>query len=200
MPDRGDRPELTEFVISRLPRDIQFLHINYPPIRKQFDLTARIKAGVDLARSRNFKRVFIAENDDFYPKDHFKPFTQDFVGYEESIYYHLGNRTWEKFFHPGRASLFNTAFAVSAVENFRWPSDNTVFIDLELWHHARMRRKSIELRLNPPCIGIKHGLGLCGGKGHKQRFKNLDFHLEWLSNNMDKEAFEFYYKLSLKLG
>jgi hypothetical protein len=44
---------------------------------------------------------------------------------------------------------------------------------------------------------MKHGIGLCGGKGHIQRNKYHDGNLEWLKENVDSDAYEFYSKLKL---
>jgi hypothetical protein len=43
-------------------------------------------------------------------------------------------------------------------------------------------------------IGIKHGVGLCGGGGHKNTmwYKNEDPGMKWLASHVDKKSLEFY--------
>jgi hypothetical protein len=166
------------------------LHINHAPTSKSFDLIERVRLGVEVARQMGFKKAFIVENDDWYSPDHFQPFEEDFVGYKDTIYYHIRNKTWEVTKHAGHSSLFSTAFKISAMDNFQWPKPNYVFLDIEIWKYAK-RFKTL-LKSGNPNIGIKHGIGLCGGMGHSQTFPFKDPEMNWLKAKVDPISFELY--------
>lgn len=204
-PDRGDRPQLLEHCkqqVSNFASKHEHLMVNYHAHNGNPDLTDRIKFGVDAANDGGFEWVVIVENDDAYPQDyilrmwpHFD--RSDFIGCEFTYYANLRNRTWERSMHPNHSSLFTTAFRVSAMKDFKWKLAHKVFLDLDIWRYARkggFKRTFIDLG----AIGIKHGIGLCGGKGHVQTFKNKDPELTWLKSKVTPESFEFYSKLELK--
>jgi len=208
--DRNDRPELLkhckeQFLRMRPPGWISLAKhwiINDSPRTDKPDLTARIQRGYNSIKSyKDITQdwIFILENDDFYPANYleeFAPYMQDydFIGSDRTIYYNLRNRTWEETHHPNHSSLFCTAFRVSAMENFKWHQAHPVFLDLDIWKYAkRFRRKFIDTG----AIGMKHGIGLCGGKGHIQQFTNKDPDLSWLQSRVDTESFEFYKKLKV---
>lgn len=196
--DRGDRKPFMDHCIyqtSKLkPLGLEHIQVTYPPKNNQFDLTERVKKGWEIAKEKGFEWVVIIESDDYYPEDHvlrmWPHFDKaDFIGSEFTIYYNLRNRTWERTSHPNHSSLFCTAFRVSAMDNFKWHLAHKVFLDRDIWHHAKkFRRAFIEMN----AIGIKHGIGLCGGKGHVQTNKNKDYSLQWLKSKVSAESFEFY--------
>lgn len=201
IPDRGDRPELTDFCLKQLGRMVskpeRIFHINHRPQTERFDLISRIHEGISLAKSEGYDWAFIIENDDYYPADYFtrfEPFLDkyDFIGEEATTYYNLRNLTHKTFEHQFRSSLFTTALRISALNNFDWPIDHSPFLDIDLWKYARFRRRMF---IKTGAIGIKHNLGLCGGKGHIMKMQNVDAGLEWLKDNVDSEAFEFYSSL-----
>lgn len=199
---RGDRPQFLEFCKHQLSRmyvkpDHSYF-IDYPPIGTDFDLVARVRKGIELAKADGFDRCFIVEDDDYYPPDYFllTP-SADFIGDDHTIYYHLGNRTWQEWSHPRRASLFTTGFNISTLEGFQWLPDNERFLDISLWNYATREKKTVFWRQSK-AVGIKHGIGLCGGRGHIQRNKYQDQDLAWLKAHVDTEAFTFYSTLKLK--
>jgi len=167
--------------------------VDYPPFDKQFDLIKRVKTGIERAKHWGFKKAFIVENDDWYPESYFQPFDHDFIGYQDTIYYHIKNKSWEKTTHPKHSSLFTTAFKISALDGFKWPRPDTVFLDIELWKHAMNR--DYKLMKDNPCIGIKHGIGLCGGMGHRQNFPFKDYEMKWLESKVDSDSLELYKRL-----
>jgi hypothetical protein len=206
--DRGDRPQFFEFCIKQLkslngdaPPTNAYL-INDKPKTDEFDLIPRFKQGIELAKRDGFENVYCIESDDYYPADYFQKLPIgdcDFIGYSDTTYYNLRNRTYATFRHPGRSSLFTTAFKISALDGFDWPSDNKVFLDVALWKFAQKTKKKITLIKGNPCLGIKHGLGLVGGKGHKMKMQNKDNDLRFLRSRVSEEAFEFYKTLMLTL-
>lgn len=202
-PTRGDRPQFLEFCRHQLSRmhikpDHSYF-IDHAPESTDFDLVGRVRKGVEQAKADGFERVFIIEDDDHYPADYFlhMPPDADFLGDDHTIYYHLGNRTWQEWSHPRRASLFTTGFNISALKDFQWLPDNERFLDISLWNYAMNTKKTVFWRQSK-AIGIKHGIGLCGGKGHIQRNKYQDQDLAWLKAHVDQDAYTFYSTLKLK--
>jgi hypothetical protein len=172
--------------------------IDYPPTGTDFDLVARVRKGIEQAKADGFERCFIVEDDDHYPADYFLIMPEaDFYGDDHTIYYHLGNRTWQEWSHPRRASLFTTGFKISSLNDFQWIHDNERFLDISLWNYAVKEKKPVFWRQSK-AVGIKHGIGLCGGRGHVQRNKYQDQDLSWLKAHVDTEAFTFYSTLKLK--
>jgi hypothetical protein len=204
-PDRGDRPQFFERCIHQLkmmndgcPQNAYLM--NEKPKSEEVDLIPRIREGIKLAKRDGFTHVYIIESDDAYPVDYLKrPLDFDFFGFNETIYYHLRNRTWQKHIHLNRSSLFCTAFKISALDKFKWPKDNATFLDIELWKFASRGRFKVKLQRGNPCLGIKHGIGKVGGKAHGWKMRHEDNDLSFLKSRLDEEAFEFYKTLMLTL-
>lgn len=172
--------------------------IDYPPKSDGVDLVPRIKTGIEFAKRDGFDLVMIVENDDFYNKNYFDNLPDtDFIGEEKTTYYNLKNKTYQDWRHPRRASLFTTGFKISALQGFDWPTDNERFLDLSLWNYGSQNKKKTIGWRETGAIGIKHGIGLCGGRGHMQRNKYYDQDGEWLKANVDSEALAFYKSLTL---
>jgi hypothetical protein len=176
--------------------------LNDPPLSKDVDLIPRIRQGIELAKKDGFEFVFVIEDDDFYRLDYFEQFGDidgiDFVGYGNTTYYNLKNRTWQTFEHPTHSSLCFTGFRISALDKFVWPKDNHKFLDIKLWDYCFRYGKHFKLLHDQnPNIGIKHGRGLCGGKGHVMQMKNIDLDLVHLKSIVDESSFEFYKLLEL---
>lgn len=205
IPDRGDRPELTEFCLKQIARQTKqperIFHVNYEPQTDGVDLISRVRGGVESAKYHGIEWCFIIENDDYYPANYFDRFTPyfdkfDFIGEEETVYYNLRNLTYKTLEHKFRSSLFTTAFRVSALNLFEWPADTTPFLDIEMWKYARFKRRKF---IKTGAVGIKHGIGMCGGKGHVMNLRNQDNDLHELTRLTDEMGFEFYKKLIEKL-
>jgi hypothetical protein len=172
--------------------------IDYAPTDNRKDLVPRIQKGIELAKSDGFDEVFILENDDWYSPNYFEKMQLnglDFIGANRSLYYHIGNRTYEYFHHPNHSSLYCTGFKISALNGFQWPEPQAVFLDLRLWRHAKRQNKKMLLKSDPIGVSIKHNIGLCGGSGHKRELARKDPGLEFLKSQVDGEAFEFYKSL-----
>lgn len=175
--------------------------MNERPKSDAVDLVPRIRQGIEMAKKDGFEWALIVEDDDFYRADYFSryiPFMDkyDFIGDEQSYYYNIGTRRWTLFTHKYRSSLFTTAFRISALDNFEWPKEDSVFLDIDLWKYARHKRRKF---VDSGAIGIKHGFGKCGGKGHKMKLANADPEMKWLEKRVDPESLEFYKSLSVWL-
>lgn len=212
VPDRGDRPQMREWCEHQVKQfhsdgHMFTVYVDFAPVNSKPDLIARIYQGIDVVKSKGIDFVFIVENDDMYPPEYLSkmgnPEGYDFIGCEHSYYYNLRNLTWQRFDHAHRSSLFNTGFRISAMNGFQWEQlirKNDVFLDIEIWKWARKRnRRKIKFVEGTGSIGIKHGIGLCGGKGHRMEMINKDPEMSWLKSRVDSGSFEFYKQLSGKL-
>jgi hypothetical protein len=204
-PDRGDRSQFTSFCLHQIERQqlplgsFTHIHVNYPPKSSEVDLIERVRHGIDQAKMLGYDWVIMMENDDFYPKDYlsrFIPFMDnaDFIGDEQTIYYNLRNRTYSIFDHPHRSSLFTTAFRISALNNFEWPTQGPN-LDIMLWKYARHKRRKF---IKTGAVGIKHGIGKCGGIGHTRMLRYHDKDMVFLKERVDGEALAFYKSLTFK--
>lgn len=198
-----DRPKMLQFCRAQL--ELMTIHpqskyfINYNPTDSQPDLIRRVRSGIELAQRDGIDIVYIIEDDDCMPADYFELMDigdNDFIGSDSTYYYNIKNKTWRYQQHPGRSSLFCTGFRISALENFRWPADHNLFLDIALWDFARDTRKKVKLMSDNPCTGIKgHGEGMHGGKAHKQVLENKDNEdMDWLANRTDDFQFKFLSK------
>jgi len=201
-----DRPELFKFCREQIERQTiqpkNKYFIAFKPENGKPDLVKRIKNGVQLAKNDGIDYIVLIEDDDAYPSKYLEQidFNADFFGYEQTVYYNIKNRTYGEFKHRGRSSLFCTGFKVSALDDFVWPPDDTVFLDIKIWEFAQKKKKKITLLKNNPCLGIKgHGEGTSGGKGHRMKLKNQDNDLSFLRSRVDPIAFEFYTDLMKRL-
>lgn len=182
-------------------------HIKYKPTSLMPDLILRIRCGINAAEKDGFDLCYIIENDDFYPVNYFQKMqfeNYNFIGINKTIYYSLLQKKFRFLNHKeasrldyDRSSLFCTGFRISALKEFEWPDSTYKFLDLDLWRYANL--KGNYHLYNPVVmpIGIKHGIGLCGGSGHDFRFNydNYDINLEWLKDNTTIKSYEFYLKI-----
>lgn len=172
--------------------------IDHTPRSPAKDLCERLQYGIALARQDGFDKVYIIEDDDFFPVDYFERMAfldADFVGDPYTTYYHLKNQGIQTEHHPMRASLFTTGFRISKLDGFSWPNPDQIFVDIELWRHAQRRRLKRRF-VDSGAVGIKHSFGLTGGVGHKTSiYRKFDNDFEWLRSKVDSESFEFYMRI-----
>jgi hypothetical protein len=202
IPTRGDRPKFLEhalFLISEQTHKPHFIEVvDDIPFSSQKDITYRYRVGCDRLVNKGCEIIFFWEDDDFYSPSYIQNMLDYWVtvgrpkifGINHSIYYHLKLQKWFRQDHPGRASAMNT-MVTSSIINYSWPKDNEPFTDLHLWKDIPGRSVDIPVIKS---IGIKHGIGLCGGKGHSSLhwYKNNDPGFKWLSKIVDKRSLEFY--------
>jgi hypothetical protein len=176
-PDRADRPEFIAHCLYQMERQTikpgDHFIINDKPVNDEPDLIPRVRLGIEKARAAGYDIVFIIENDDYYPDNYLENMMNAFasvpeleaVGVFETLYYHIFEQGYKLHKHPERSSLFCTAFRISSLDRFEWPDNKEVFLDLVLWQYFK-RYACLTLRTDNIPVGIKHGVGLCGGKGH----------------------------------
>ncbi len=207
-PTRGDRKELFDFCRKQIDKQTlqpdNKYYMAFDPTDNHVDLTKRVRMGFELAKKDGMDWVVIIEDDDLYKTNHIETLsayfkTHDFVGYSNSLYYNLRNKTYGNFTHPNRSSLFCMACKVAAMESFKWPPDNTVFLDIKICNWIRQKNKRFKLLKENPNIGIKHGIGKVGGKGHRLTMRGNDSDLSFLKSHTDEESFLFYTDLMKRL-
>lgn len=176
IPTRGDRPGFIEQ--ARAMIDCQTLQpdavvvIDFPPEDSKPDITKRVRMGYDKLTEIGVDIVVVLEDDDYYQPGYLQLMHNlfvngaDLIGFNNTIYYHLGCRRYRKMVHNTHSSLFQTA--IRAGLDIRWPYDDEVFLDIELWRNKHLKRELH--RLETGCVGIKHGIGKTGGRGHDQNF------------------------------
>ena len=193
IPDRKDRKELTEHCLFQMDRQTlkpeRIYHINYIPLNDEMDLTQRVITGIDQSERDGIDKVFIIENDDYYPDDYFEKmqFDCDMIGSEKTVYYNIKYKRYKILHHSGRSSLFCTGFRISKIKNMVFP---LMSLDIRMWLFAQNLKVEF---VETGAIGIKHGIGLCGGIGHKFNANFVkDSGMWYLKSKVRKESFEFY--------
>lgn len=168
-----------------------------------FDIVPRIRLGFEELKKYNVDVIAIMENDDWYSQQYLnyivsqweKHNRPDLFGTSYTIYYHLKFKAWYRFEHSQRASLMNTLIKPDA--KFEWPVDNEPFLDIHLW--ANIRNRMIFVPDKHYSMGIKHGVGLCGGGMHEDdkmnrlRFPYPDPDGSFLKEHLDHTSFNFYF-------
>lgn len=206
IPTRGDRPKFLEHALYLLSKQTQkpdFIEVvDDIPNSKQKDITYRYRVGCERLVNKGADVIIFWEDDDWYASNYIQTMIEywctcsrpKIFGVSYTIYYHLKIRKWLKQNHENRASAMNTLVTKDIV-NFDWPDDSESFVDLQLW--KRIKGRAIQLT-TIKSIGVKHGVGLCGGGGHKNTmwYKNNDPGMKWLAAHVDPKSFNFYADIS----
>lgn len=225
IPTRGERQVFLKNCMRMLkaqtlqPAGILTVGENYmQAIDDVKDITKRYRFGYDLT-CQQFKYDLIAfiEDDDFYhplylenmATEWLRSGKPDILGTGSTIYYHLKLKKYFTFNHPKRASAMNTFIKPGL--NIKWCEDSYAFTDMHLWNMSDIAQLAIPETTRIPknlwlrghifqpekiiSIGMKHGIGLCGGRNHidrLQRYDKDDSDMQFLCDNCDEESFEFY--------
>lgn len=207
IPDRGDRPEFTANCLRMMesqtlkPHVIE--HMCYPPLSDKPDITARYREGYARIGDKVDVIAFI-ENDDWYHPRYLEIMTREWdrlgkpmlFGTNHTEYYHIGLRRTAKFYHSFLSQAMST-FILPAQE-IKWCPDHESFTDTWLWHkYPGKIIDPLQLHEGPICLGIKHGIGKCGGRSHIDQLQNYnlsDPKFTWLKWAMrdDPDGFTFY--------
>jgi hypothetical protein len=193
-PTRGsDRLKFVEWQKYRVGQLGYGAHyvVDYTPINTRQDIYNRIAVGVHKAIADGFKYVSIIEDDDYYPLDYLDNVKKlleiaPVVGSDITTYYHIFNKGYIVMKHPGRSSLFTTSFHVDQFKTF--PINPMGYFDIALWK----RVTNFNLSTEELALGIKHGIGMCGGNGHTMRFPNKDLDGNFINSWLDAEALHFF--------
>ena|SRR3990167_6624661 len=202
IPDRGDRPQFMSNCLRILStQTLQAVHVevvNYPPQTNKKDLSQRYRIGYEkINHIKNIDLVAFWENDDWYHHEYLERMSElwmlnrepNIIGLKTRIYYHLRTLKYGRM-DKGYPAMFNTC--IKPYQKFDWCADDEMSCDYHLW------RTLSGIEVYTPkilSIGMKHGIGMSGGRGHDPNFsayKNDDRDLRWLKSILDEESFYFY--------
>jgi glycosyltransferase involved in cell wall biosynthesis len=202
IPDRNDRPLFLDNCLRMLesqtlqPSIIKL--VNDKPLSNECDITYRYKTGYDRLRGRGLDVIALIENDDWYSPDYLETMVKEWdkqgrpnlLGTDHTIYYHIKENLYFFMNHKSRSSAMSTL--IKPDMEFKWPADSEPYTDIHLWHYVKGIIFHPEKTI---CMGIKHGIGLCGGKSHidrMNRYDHQDKDLSFLRSKIDAESFNFY--------
>lgn len=201
IPDRGDRPEFMDhcrYLLSLQTMQPAIIEIvDYPPLNGVKDITPRYRQGLKNAFAKGALVTFLWENDDWYSPTYIEQMIKGWIkagspslfGIGYTTYYHLKQKKYRTLKHPKRASAMNTM--ISALHPLTFPPDDDPFFDLHLWKTGGITFSPKEII----SIGIKHGVGLCGGKAHNMDFKYKTEGNGFLEKVVDQRSFAFYSRI-----
>jgi hypothetical protein len=206
IPDRNDRPRFTEHCLKMMNnqslKPAQIIHVNQKPESEKPDLSYRYRLGYSLV-GKNIDLIALIENDDWYSETYLEDSVNfwiqlgkpDIIGRTITQYYNIAVKGYFNMNHTNRSSAMNTLLKPRL--NISWPPNHEVYTDLHLWYNQpHLSKVIIDQPLN--CLGIKHGIGLCGGKNHTtylNRFVNKDVNFSYLASVVDDESLQFYKSL-----
>ena len=165
------------------------------------DITYRYRVGIEQLKEAGCDLIIFWENDDYYANNYIKTMVKEWrknkkpllFGIGQTIYYHVKKKKYTILEHNNRASAMSTMIHKDLFIDF--PEDTEKFFDIHLWRNGLGKTFTPTKPIN---IGIKHGIGYSGGKGHSDKFKydNEDLDMKWLKQKTNKETFAFYKSLS----
>lgn len=211
IPTRGDRPEFLRICKILIHRQTvqpdEIIFIDHPGKRGIKDITGRYRKGVQEAAARGCTVALFWEDDDWYHPKYIEWMLNKWnsvrrpmiFGIQETYYYHvgIGKRLYMR--HPGRASAFCTLVKIPFKMRV-WPADSEPFLDMHIWRSVEGVAMEFEDKEKPLAIGIKHGIGLSGGGGHKKNFNKWekgDF-FKWFQDAVGEDYPLYYEELSRK--
>lgn len=181
-----------------------------PPKDDACDITLRYRTGYSITRHREYDVIFFMENDDYYAPTYIEEMYKawekadrpNLFGTRFTVYYHLKLHAYYTRRHDQNSHMMNTMIRPNLT--FSWPLDHDPYTDAWLWRPGVIPGKT---DLWSPdkilSIGIKHGIGKTGGRGHKEeahRYINLDWSMHWLGDIVyTEDDLQFYVDISNKL-
>jgi glycosyltransferase involved in cell wall biosynthesis len=208
IPDRGDRPAFLANCLRMMRgqtlQPVGIALMNFAPRSADKDITVRYREGYDFWKGDTCDVIALIENDDYYAPDYLEKMAAawdeagrpDIFGTDRTIYYNLNERAWKVMLHSRRSSAMSTFIKPNLP--LTWPVDSDPYTDIHLWKTV----KGCTRTFDPPiCIGIKHGVGLCGGRMHVDHLERLEYkdpNMAQLWAWMDSESFKFYSCATLK--
>ena len=201
IPTLRERPELLKFVLKRISEQTriadEILIVDYPNVTDKADIAKRYKEGLQQLFDRGCELVAMIEDDDYYPITYLEELSThyirkgrpDLIGSKYTVYYHIISGQHLKV-DPKHCSAFCTAVGRNAKIDVC--DDYEAYYDVKIWQ----QNKGVQVVFDKMPIGIKHGIGRCGGGGHKgsQWYQKIDRSGEYLKSITDPEAYEIYNK------
>ncbi len=202
IPTRGDRPKFLKharwLIAQQTLQPNIILTMNSKPTGPGADLTRRYREGYAAATQMGMDLTIWWEDDDWYHRDYIQMMVNQWkkagkpalMGNAQSRYYHIITGKWADIYHPGHSSAMN--MAVKTALDIPWPDDSLIFLDKHIWDRMGSQGTLLSHKMS---IGIKHGFGRCGGKGHDPRlsiYKEIDANLSQLSKLVDEKSLKLY--------
>lgn len=176
IPTRNDRPKFIEQCKKFLKRQTlqpkEVIWVNYQPESANKDITQRYRRGVEEATKKGYEFVVFWEDDDWYHPQYLEWLIDKWkeakmplaFGVGETYYYHHAIEGLIHYDHPERTSAFCTLLKLPV--KMSWPADSQPFLDMHIY--KMLKPLTVKFPKNQIyAIGIKHGIGLSGGGGHK---------------------------------
>lgn len=202
MPHRNDREKFLShfhFILKNqtLQPDIVEI-VDYPAKSDKVDITERYRTGYDNLRNKYLDVIALMEVDDYYAPDYLETMVKYYqrennptlLGLDHTVYYNINLFKYFTMFHSTRSSAMNTL--IKPDMDFSWGNDNNPYADAWIWEKLKGKIIVPEKEI---CLGIKHGVGMCGGQSHTthlDRYINSDNNKKFLKSIVDKESFAFY--------
>ena len=174
-PTRGDRPPIFA-CLNQLYAAWQdypvaaHWRIAYQPRTDRPDLVTRVRLGLERAFDRGANLVLVMEDDDYYAPGYAREMVGEWerAGRPSALVsidgarYHLATRNWGHIREEKRRpALFMSGFSQMPDT---WPAEDDLFLDARLPSMVPDLHQFVLPAWQ--AIGIKHGLGLCGGNQH----------------------------------
>lgn len=200
IPTRNDRPgflyNCLRMIEAQTLKPVHIEVIDYAPESNMCDITQRYRRGYDKLKGRDFDVISLVEDDDYYSPIYLETMAAewekrgrpDIFGTLYTIYYHLKLGAFFTMYHQDRASAMNTFIKPDL--DINWPVDHEPFTDIHLWEKIR------GVTFDPGkiiSVGMKHGIGMCGGGSHTGKLKRYtEPDNGFLQRILDHESYKFY--------
>lgn len=203
MPHRNDRPLFLEQfhrIIAKQTLQPAFIEIvDYEPVSDEVDITPRYRLGYDNLRNKGLDIIAFMEVDDFYVPDYLEIMANEWVkngkptmfGPNYTIYYNLRLKAHFTFNHTRRCSMMCTMMKPDL--NVDWGPETNPYTDSYLWIRCTDRVTFTPEKIL--CLGIKHGIGMLGGRWHIEGLEKYCDNSIDLKTLMDDEDYSFYNNL-----
>ena len=188
-----DRKPMLDFVLERMNEQSRkpdhIIVVDYPNTGG-VDITDRMKKGLAEAWEKGCDFVLSIEDDDYYPityvEDMLRAWIQKgkppLIGHRQTINYNIFDSTYRVVDRDTFCSAFCTAFG----RDVNFDIEDNIW-DVEAW---RKNPAGVMTTIDPPPVGIKHGIGMTGGHEHSTCSNKDDGTM--LKKLVDKKALNFY--------
>lgn len=177
--------------------------VNDEPLSQNVDVTYRYRIGIERLRDNGADVIVCWEDDDWYKWNYIEKMINgwvdsgkpDIYGIQSTIYYNIRLRKYAILNHKGRSSMMS--MIISANANINFCNDEYPYLDYYIYTTNAHLSRGFYPGKDIICVGIKHGIGNCGGGGHSFRdyYKSDDPKFEFLKKTIDGDSFEFYKNL-----
>lgn len=207
IPDRNDRPEFLANCLRMMEAQTLKPHIiqlvNDRPSDDKYDITKRYRLGYERLRNKGLDIIAFIENDDWYSPLYLQKMINNWLknrrpqlfGTNCTIYFHIRLQRYLTMDHDDRSSAMNTF--IKPDMKFPWCPDNEPYTDMYLW--LGLKNKITNKYIYGPSqiisMGMKHGIGKCGGRSHVDRLSRYRYDgRELLKKTLDPVSYQFYNK------